>query len=83
MPLTSAAPPPFCTSTATSRWSGPVVNGIITRDQAVVVLHDVGAEQHPAGYIEGDLSLDRNPPTDLGEQLLNSRYGGFDLENVL
>src|SRR6266700_1408878 len=34
---------------------------------------DVGAEQHAATYVERDLRLYRNPPTELREQRLDSR----------
>ena len=44
---------------------------------------DVGAEQHAAGRIERDLSLDRQIDLSLVEGFVDARDGGFDFEDVL
>ena len=44
---------------------------------------DVGAEQHAAADVEGDLRLDGDAAADLGEEALESSDGRLDLENIL
>ena len=44
---------------------------------------DVGAQQHAPADVERDLGLDRKAPSDLREELLNSRDRCLHLEDVL